>query len=628
MIIRGPVSNVWRLHLKMAEAKKDSQREDGIWSFLLPLTLLSFYLFYLLFRVDPRLIYQAQEPVFFLDAHFMKGFFGYPGGINELIAGFLSQFFYTSWTGSLLLVLVFWLIAWNTKALIRSKDADRPVLYLHWVPTVVLLALHSSYRFPLVLTLGVLWALIGIHVYICFSPSSRLLRGLLYTLLQVTLYYIVAGQVFLFTILVILYEVLRHRGIGLPLLYAIVAGLIPSLGASMLFMIHLPDAYLRHLTSYHTYQVTWWLWGVYLFFPMALLWGMWRQRPVTVVGVQASGLWDRLVYRPSRTIRRIQDLLFLCVVVVVALSSYEKEGKAFLRMDYYAQHQQWDKVIQTAREGMSNSYYGLYQANRALYHSGCLCDELFTLAQFAGDKGLFLPNNQCQLLPLRQSDVFFDLGLVNEAQHWAHEAVSVTGDSPWNLQRLVWVNLVKGDRIVAAKYLGLLKKTLWYRGWARTYDPYLSPDRDISGCPELGETKDHLPGSDFLVSPTEPERCLEELAKNTRNKMAFEYFMSYCLLKGDLSRFIAELHRLNDLEYTRIPRHFEEAILVYMQLTGKRDVLPSGKVLSQETIREFNEFNQIVTKHKRDKKAAYGELVRYKDTYWFYGMYYYQAKES
>ena len=134
---------------------------DRIWSAAFAGVIATFYFLYFLLRIDPRLIYQAQEPVFFFDRYFIAEFFKYPGGPNELVCGFLSQFFYHSWTGALLLTLVFVLLAWNVKLLIGSLGAQRPVLYLHWLPSILLLALHSNYKFPFVLTLGLLWALLG-----------------------------------------------------------------------------------------------------------------------------------------------------------------------------------------------------------------------------------------------------------------------------------------------------------------------------------------------------------------------------------------------------------------------------------------------------------------------------------
>jgi hypothetical protein len=614
--------------VKVIKARELLQKKDEMWFSLFGPILTAFYFVYLLLRIEPKLIYQYQEPVFFFDRYFINDFFSYPGGVNELISRFLSQFLYYSWTGALLLVLIFWLITWNTKLLIRSISKNKPILYLHWIPTVLLLALHSNYRYPLVLTVGLLWVLLGVNIYLRLAPSNRILRFMFCIILQTILYYVAAGQVFIFSITIILYEILTCRRIVLPLLYIIYAGLLPYIGASYLFIIYTKDAYTMLLTSYTDYTVTWLSWALYIFFPFVLLLLTLERKYVKVEKKGARNLWERFLYHRSIPTRIIQGVIFLLLVVIAATYSYDRDGKDFLLINHYAQFGKWDKILDMARKGVANSNIVQCQINRALYHYGHLCDELFSLPQHFGVNGLFMHQSMRHLFPLQHSDVFFDLGLINESEHWAHESVAVRGDTPWNLQRLVLVNLPEGNRNVAARYLEMLQKTLWHKTWAIKYQKFLSENNDLCDSIQFQYLKSAMPESDFLVSPTEPERCLEELLKNSeKNKMAFEYFMAYCLLEGEIGRFMKHLHLLNDFDYPKIPRHFEEAMLIYTQLTGRKATV-SGRKISEETLRKFNNFNQILTtKHKKNKDAAYKDLLRYRDTYWFYGLYYYQSKE-
>jgi hypothetical protein len=626
-VLRGCQDGIVIMGKKRAEVRQLSQIKDKIWPFVFSATILSFYFVYLLLRIETKLIYQYQEPVFFFDRYFINDFFSYPGGVNELTSRFLSQFFYYSWTGALLLVLIFWLITWNTKLLIRSISKNKHILYLHWIPSVVLLALHSNYRYPLVLTVGLLWILLGVNIYLRLVYSSRILRFMLYIILQAMLYYVAAGQVFVFSITVILYEVLICRRIVLPLLYIIYAGLLPYIGASYLFIIYTKDAYAMQLTSYTNYKVTWLSWALYIFFPFVLLL-LTLERKYGKVGKKgARNLWERFLYHRSISIRIIQGVIFLFLVVVAALYSYDRDGKDFLLINNYAQFRKWDKILDMARQGVANSNIVQCQINRALYHSGRLCDELFSLPQHFGVNGLFMHQSMRHLFPLQHSDVFFDLGLINESEHWAHEAVAVRGDTSWNLQRLALVNLSEENKDVAARYLDILQKSLWHKSWATKYQKCLSNDNDLCASTQFQYLKSAMPESDFLVSPIEPERCLEELLKNSeKNKMAFEYFMAYCLLEGEIGRFMKHLHLLNDFDYPKIPRHFEEAMLIYMQLTDRKIALP-GREISKETVRRFIEFNQVMTKYNKNKDAAYKDLLKYRDTYWFYGLYYYQSKQ-
>jgi hypothetical protein len=601
--------------------------QDKIWALLLTVILLSVYFLYFLLRIDPKLIYQSQEPVFFFDRHFIYDFFSYPGGLNELASRFLSQFFYYSWTGALLLVLVFAFVTLFTWLFIRSVTTIRPVLYLHWIPSVILLALHSEYRFPLALTLGLLWTLICVNIYIRFTPSGKTLRFLLYLVLQAVLYYVSAGQAFIFSLVIILYEVLHNRSVILPLLYILLSALLPYLGATTLFTISMRDAYVMYLTSYDIYRVTWLSWLLYAFFPLTLLLFILEQRYVRTVKKSANNLWDRLLYRRSVPVRLIQAVVLIALVAVSAQYSYNKEEKAFFLIDHYARFEEWQKVLDIARKGLPINNFIQCQVNRALYHTGYLSDDMFRMPQLFGSDGLFLDESVRSAYALQHSDFFFDLGLINESEHWAYEAIAARGNTAWNLQRLVLVNLLKDKPDIAKKYLVMLHKTMWHRNWAEEYQKYLSDSSNFWAEPKFQRLKSIMPKTDFLVSPTEPKLCLAELIKNTNNKMAFEYFMACCLLDGQISRFMKHLYLLNSFDYPKIPRHFEEAMLIYSQLTGGKGISLPGKTVSEQTIRRFADFNRIMTKYNKDKKAARGELAKYSDTYWYYGLYYYKPDE-
>jgi hypothetical protein len=601
----------------MSDAEIRNWKYDRIWPLLFATGLLAFHFLYALLRIQMQLVYQAQEPVFFFDLRFAKDFLTYPGGVNELCSRFYSEFFYYSWTGAAALILLFGAIAWVLRRLIQSLHGRRPVLYLHWVPSILLIALHSDYNYPPALSLGLLWVLLGMLLYVRLAFLHPAGRAPLFCLLQVTLYYVTAGQAFLFSLVAVGYELLRQRRIAPALFYAAFAALLPYAGASTVFMLHLPDAYTTNLISCGKYHLGWPARALYACLPLLLL----------VSGLM-PGRKDTAPVTGSIAARVIPGAGLLVLAVTAAICSYDKTSERVLSIDYYARRQDWKNVLAVASQTTLNPDYIQYQANRALYHCGLLGDNLFYFVQHFRGKSLFLQSDASLILPLQHSDLFLDLGYVNEAQHWAHEAVSIRGDLPWNLQRLVEVNLLKGDRVVAAKYLDMLRKTLWFRGWANDHRKYLADANAILTDPRLSRIKSNMPASDFLAPLIDPESCLTDMIKNPANKMAFEYYMARCLLDGNLSEFVKYLPRMSDLGYSRIPRHFEEAILIFLQLTGPRNIVPSGLQISEETKRRFSDFNRILTKHNRNRDAAYSELLPYRDTYWFYAQYYYTAGGS
>ncbi|MBN1558771.1 hypothetical protein JW998_00875 [candidate division KSB1 bacterium] len=608
--------------------KRLLQSKNTPWSRHFSLLLLSFCFLFILLRIEPKLFYQSQEPVFFFDRHFVTDFFLYPGGCNELMSRFLSQFFYYSWTGALLLVAIFALIVHATRRFVESVG-HRPIFYLHWLPAILLLALHSDYRFPLVFTLATGWILLGINLYVCSAPAKSWRRFLFYLALFSLLYYIIAAQAFVFALTIALYETLHHRRILLPSLYIICAALLPFIGASAVFIMSLQDAYASQLASFATYKVTWLSWALAAFFPLALLLTTLAARCTTIAEEKNSGLARKLCHLRSDRMRWMHGVILFFCMLYVSLYAYKKNEniKALLLVDYYARRGEWESVIEMVKKNPLSTDYTLYQADRALYHCGRLCDDLFSLPQYLGGKGLFLHGKLHYHFPLQHSDLFFDLGLLNESEHWAYEALVVKGDTPWNLQRLALVNILENNSGVAERYLDMLQKTMWHRAWATDHRQYLLDSGDLLSSPHYHYLQSAVPAADFLVSPIEPERCLEELLKTSRNKMAYEYFMSYCLLDGKISPFMKHLYLLNSFGYTEMPHHFEEALLIYLQMTGgDSSSLPKVKV-STETTRKFADFNQILEKYDKNKKRAYNELrEKYGDTYWFYALYYYKEQ--
>jgi len=102
--------------------------------------------------------------------------------------------------------------------------------------------------------------------------------------------------------------------------------------------------------------------------------------------------------------------------------------------------------------------------------------------------------------------------------------------------------------------------------------------------------------------------------------MAFEYRMAHRLVTCHFGKFISELRHLDDLDYPDIPRHYEEAILVYEDMKGENVEL-HGREISAETRQAFREFRTGLASlgTARDKAAIWNALAeRFGDTYFFY----------
>jgi len=108
------------------------------------------------------------------------------------------------------------------------------------------------------------------------------------------------------------------------------------------------------------------------------------------------------------------------------------------------------------------------------------------------------------------------------------------------------------------------------------------------------------------------------LDRNPENRMAFEYLESWFLLTKQLPKFMEPIGKLKAFGYTELPRHYEEAMLIYAYGSRKRiDIQgfkPSGQLQKRAA-----EFNKVVALSVTDRRAAVDQIRnRFPGTYFYY----------
>jgi hypothetical protein len=326
---------------------------------------------------------------------------------------------------------------------------------------------------------------------------------------------------------------------------------------------------------------------------------------------------------------RLKGIIYVVVLVITSLVtvyfSFNDEDKYALQTIYLTEHQMWPRVLEYVKN-LPPDHYSIFHAqcaNLAWYHTGRLAEDMFSYPQKPG--ALLLTENirDSGLIGLIGSNVFIDLGHINFAEKRACESLENVGDNPFLLQRLVLINLVKGQPQTARVFLNVLAKDLIYGRQAKellyrlNQDPNLFDDKQICYLRSVMPTKDTIPslgkGPRFLL--------LNLLESNRRNKMAFEYLMAEYLTTNQLEKFVQNLWRLDDFDYQKVPRHYEEAILIYSKLTRK-EVDLHGRKISTETAERGRKFFGTLNYFTLDKKAAYNALAKdFGNSYFFYNVF-------
>ena len=121
--------------------------------------------------------------------------------------------------------------------------------------------------------------------------------------------------------------------------------------------------------------------------------------------------------------------------------------------------------------------------------------------------------------------------------------------------------------------------------------------------------KDNMPDKDFIFysehSPLELSVLLE---KNPGNIMAFQYLVACQLLNFDLREFPTLINNLIALGYKNFPRHFEEALIVFMIHNGDMDKFKN--LMSQDESEELKKKSKdikLTGKPGTGKKLLYGK---------------------
>jgi hypothetical protein len=608
-----------------------------------------FYL-YLWLVVDLRLIYHGAGeitnfPSFFTGWAFFKEFVSRPGGLLEYAAAFLSQLFYIGWAGAIVATLQAWLICACAGYFIKAINYPR-FCWVRYIPPILLLIIYTQYAYHFVTIMALLVALLFLCLYLSMEikkPGLGWFRKVMFLILSLILYYLAGGAYLLFALLAAIYELLfrgRWRMSMFCLLYAVAITYIVGVlvcGVSIVdaFTDLLPFSWkiLYYKANRKMINI---VYLMYLLLPLTvLILGLW-QIFVRMIAKRKSGRkvkgkprrksskqWKGIFSWYSRNNRLkwiIESLVLLGIAFGAVFLSYDIEKKTLFLVDYYAYNKKWPQVLHAAHRHL-DSYSIIHAVNRALYHTGKLNLEMFSYPQHSDT--LFLTIKGSELAYWKKFDLYINLGLMNMAQNELTECFEVFSERPMILKRLALVNMVKGDIESARIYLGVLGKTLFDADWANYYLERLHADPNLETDQEIQHLRSMMLKKDYGLSSFDIEEILSQLLEeNRQNRMAFEYMMAWYLLRGQLEKFVQNLDRLDDFGYNQIPQLYEEAMLVYVNRTGKALDL-RGRLFTQETKDRFRNFSQTYEgRYRRNKEAAVKELAKdYGDSYLFYCIY-------
>lgn len=589
-----------------------------------------FFLYIWLFG-DTRLIYHAfgrfmDYPAFFTGWEFFGRTIDHPGGIVEYVTGFLSQFYYYRLGGAIVITIVVWLTCFATAMLVSFAGFNSLAGVIGYTPAIFFLAMHNQCGHPLAVFVALLINLWVLVVYEKIRLQSFASRCCFFPVMFVLLYFVAGACAFIFGILAAGFELFIRRRLLLGGLYILLAGLVP-LAVGWFFDIRLMDIYLYLLPfdprfDFGTNTATKALYISILCILLAVFVCQF------FFSQKTSRKKSKKTPANTKKIRLrwlIQPLVVILAAIVTVFLSTGIE-KQHLRVDFYSSNAMWIELLEYADRFpvVSHNTVGNHNIIQALYHTGRLGSDLFSYPQIKG--GMFPPPREVgSVRGYRRGMCFIRLSLlmgrVNAAEKQAYELLETSGEYPEILWALAIINIAKSQPKPARVFLEVLSGDLIHGKKAKSTlkrlvdDPELRNDEEIIRLRSVMRKKDVIndQGLEALMS--------DFLEVNPHNKIVFEYTMVYYLKSKQVDKIAENMYRFGDFGYEKIPRHFEEAILLHLGKTRER-LNSHGWKIDPQTYKTGDQFMAALKSNPvGSPSSARNMAAGFGNTYFYYYMF-------
>ena len=506
------------------------------------------------------LCFQEQYQMFLFDIGYFLERIVLPGGLADYISEFLVQFYYMPVLGGTIIALLLMSIQAISWGLMKQygMKAVFPGYLLSFVPSIVLWCAMGDQNLLLSFVVALSGALLMGWIHNRFH--NRLVKVVFELVSTALVYWFLGPVVFLYAALMIGDTLMKGKQNG---------HILSSLGYSACLLI-LTVAWILLTTQSLQYPLYRIFSGLnYYRYP-----GTVSPLPLGVMIWTVVVVFFGMVPDGHAWIKKLQQskvVIALAYVLVIVASwfgikaSFDEMTYDLIDYDFLVRTEQWDKIIEKAEKKLATTPLGVSCVNLALSQKGMLADRLFEFYQNGGE-GLFPTFTRDMISPVSTAEIFFRLGMVNDAERYmfeAQEAIPNYRKSARLTRRIIECEIINGNYQVAAKLLRRLQKTLFYSNWANQMMALLGNEKAINRHPIYGKLRKYREKKqDFLFSDREMDQMLGLLFLNdNHNRMAYEYLMCYELLQRDMEKFMQYYPLGRFVGYDHIPRSFQEILI-------------------------------------------------------------------
>lgn len=548
--------------------------------------LLSSFIFLTEYLFYPEYILSRESGGLFLTTtDYLQEYLLAPGGMNNLLSNFLTQFYspllqgLLIQTGILLLVAIIlfgYLSRWNT--------ADHG--WIISIPIVLFCIYEYAWNLSAILQYGCFILLLSLYL----SSKSYKIRQLATLVISPLLYVCFPENcLLLLYIYFIGFEYLFFKHKRFPIVVTIglfIVALYPLIWRD--FIHYTPNNSLYVFTN-QSYDIrySYLYYALYIFPLCPILLLRWKEN------------------------RYITFTILILILMAGGYSIYSSPNRARetrYAVQRYAENQEWDQVLQAINsEKATEPFYQPY-IMLSLCEKNLLTEQLFSYPIESADR-IFFPADQEEGANFN-SLFAHSIGLYHEAIHQLSQAnaMSVQGTSFSYLRRMIDWQIEGGNTLLASKYLNVLKTSTCHNSWVQKRTDMISKS-----------TSDLKEGykNDFIIDASSPLILLTQAVKaDTTNRKAIDYLLCGVLLCKDLKGFYTLFQQYYPQEEEEtFPKHYQEALLVVDLMFPQLNVTETYPI-TPACRQAFEDFGTLMRQRPNTDHIL---KQKYGNTYWYYG---------
>ena len=561
------------------------------------------------------LCFQEQYQMFLFDTGYFLERIVLPGGLADYISEFLVQFYYMPVLGGAIIALLLMGIQAAVWGLMKQYGArhDFPGYLLSFLPSIALWCAMGDQNVLLSFVVALFGALVIGWIHNRFH--NRLVKVVFELVSTALVYWFLGPVVFLYAALMIGDTLKNAKQKG---------NVFSGIGYSAVILI-LTIAWILLTTQTLQYPLYRIFAGLnYYRYPGAI-----SPLPFVVMVWAVVIPFLGMIPCHRKSLQKLQQskvVIVLSYVLMIVASwfgikvSFDEMTYDLIDYDFLVRTEQWDKIIEKAEKKPATTPLSVSCVNLALSQKGMLADRLFEFYQNGGE-GLFPTFTRDMISPVSTAEIFFRLGMVNDAERYmfeAQEAIPNYRKSARLTRRIIECEIINGNYKVAAKLLRRLQKTLFYSNWANQTMALLGNEKAINRHPVYGKLRKYREKKqDFLFSDREMDQMLGLLFLNdNHNRMAYEYLMCYELLQRDMEKFMQYYPLGRFVGYDHIPRTFQEILIGnWMKTHSDPRTIPYS--VDAQNVNNTLNFIQLYMQNPKDPQLCQQPYV---SNAWYYVM--------